>query len=276
MSAIVARIADRQVRLTNLTKVIYPYMDIAKSQVVDYFATVGEALVGQTRQRPVTRIRFPQGAGRSSFFEKNAPDGMPDWIPTMDVNAVQYPVFNEVAAVVWSAQNNALELHTPQWREPGRTDRLVIDLDPGPGVGLAQCCEVALEVSLYLAGDGLSAQVVASGSKGLHMYVPFAQSMDAAAVLDYARGLATELSTRHPERIVATMTRAERSGRVFIDWSQNNPAKTTVTPYSLRGRELPYAATPVTWDEVRTGLQEQFLFTETLTRLEQMGDLLAA
>ena len=144
MSAIVAQVEGRRVRLTSLTKVMYPRLGVTKSQVIDYYATVGAAIVGQTTGRPATRIRFPHGVGGQSFFEKNSPDGMPDWIPEKVVNSIHYPVFDEVAAVVWSAQNNALELHTPQWREPGLCDRLVVDLDPGPGAGLPECGEVAL------------------------------------------------------------------------------------------------------------------------------------
>jgi bifunctional non-homologous end joining protein LigD len=274
MSAIVARVADRQVRLTNLAKVMYPRMGITKSQVIDYYATVGEALVRQTQGRPVTRIRFPHGVGHQSFFEKNAPEGMPDWIPVMEVNAIQYPEYNEVAAVVWSAQNNALELHTPQWRQAGRCDRLVVDLDPGPGMGLRHCCAVALLVADYLTADGLTGQPVTSGSKGMQLYVPFPEPMDPEAVMNYARAMATDLATKNPDRVVATMSRAKRDHKVFIDWSQNNPAKTTITPYSLRGKDLPFAATPVTWDEVRDELKDQFLFTETMARLQEFGDLL--
>lgn len=274
MSAIVVQVAGRQVRLTSLTKVMYPRVGITKGQVLDYYATVGEALVRQTAGRPVTRIRFPQGVGGQSFFEKNAPEGMPEWIPQMLVNAVRYPVFDEVAALVWSAQNNALELHTPQWREPGRVDRLVVDLDPGPGAGLPECCEVALLVSEYLKTDGLGAQPVTSGSKGMQLYTPFPEAMDAAGVVSYARSMAGDLAARYPRHIVATMTKSKRERRVLLDWSQNNPAKTTITPYSLRGRDLPWAATPVSWDEVRHGLTEQFLFTETMARLQEYGDLM--
>lgn len=276
MSAIVAQVEGRHVRLTSLTKVMYPKLNVTKSQVIDYYATIGSEIIEQTAGRPVTRIRFPHGIGAQSFFEKNAPDGMPEWIPEMVVNSIHYPVFNEVAAVVWSAQINALELHTPQWREPGRCDRLVVDLDPGPGAGLERCCEVALLVEDYLAADGLSGTPVTSGSKGMQLYVPFPEPMDGEAVLNYARSMAAELATAHPQAIVATMTKSKREQRVFIDWSQNNPAKTTITPYSLRGKDLPYAATPVTWDEVRDGLTEQFLFTETMARVQEYGDLMQA
>lgn len=261
-------------RLTSLTKVMYPKLGVTKSQVVDYYATVGPAVIGQTAGRPVTRIRFPHGVGAQSFFEKNAPDGMPEWIPQTVVNSIRYPVFDEVAAVVWSAQNNALELHTPQWREPGMVDRLVVDLDPGPGAGLPQCCDVAALVAGYLGADGLSAVPVTSGSKGMQLYVPFPERMAAEAVLNYARSMAGDLAARHPDVVVATMTKSRRERRVFIDWSQNNPAKTTITPYSLRGKDLPYAATPVTWGEVKEGLTEQFLFSETMARLQEYGDLM--
>lgn len=275
MSAIIAQVAGRQIRLTNLTKVMYPRLGITKSQVIDYYATVGPALVRQTQGRPVTRIRFPHGVGQQSFFEKNAPDGMPEWVPTMVVNSIQYPVYNEVPAVVWSAQNNGLELHTPQWRDLGKADRMVVDLDPGVGTGLPECCSVALLVDEYLRTDGLTAYAVTSGSKGMQLYVPFPEPMDSEAVMGYARAMAMELSNKHGDRIVATMTKARRTHRVFIDWSQNNAAKTTITPYSLRGKDLPFAATPVTWDEVRSGLTEQFLFTETMARLQEYGDLLS-
>ncbi len=274
MSAIVAQVEGRHVRLTSLTKVMYPSLRVTKSQVIDYYATIGGALVGQTTGRPVTRIRFPQGVGAQSFFEKNAPEGIPEWIPQMAVSSIRYPVFNEVAALVWSAQNNALELHTPQWQEPDRCDRLVVDLDPGPGAGLGLCCETALLVADYLRADGLRAQPVTSGSKGMQLYVPFAEPMDAPAVLNYARSMAGDLAAKHSGLIVATMSKSKREQRVFIDWSQNNPAKTTITPYSLRGKNLPYAATPVTWDEVTEGLTEQFLFSETLARLQEYGDLM--
>lgn len=274
MSAIVAQVEGRQVRLTSLTKVMYPRLGITKNQVIDYYATVGQTIVEQSRGRPVTRIRFPHGVGAQSFFEKNAPDGIPDWIPQVAINSIHYPVFNEVAAVVWSAQINALELHTPQWREPGRVDRMVVDLDPGPGAGLEQCCEVALLVADYLQADGLGATPVTSGSKGMQLYAPFPEPMDAGAVLNYARSMAGDLANKHRSKIVATMSKSKREHRVFIDWSQNNPAKTTITPYSLRGKDLPFAATPVTWDEVREGLTEQFLFTETIARVQEYGDLM--
>jgi bifunctional non-homologous end joining protein LigD len=274
MSAIIAQVEGRQVRLTNLTKVVYSRLGITKNQIINYYATIGPTLVEQTKGRPVTRIRFPHGVGGQSFFEKNAPEGIPDWIPQVIINSIRYPVFNEVAAIVWSAQSNALELHTPQWREQGRVDRMVVDLDPGPGSGLPQCCEVALLVADYLQADGLRGQPVTSGSKGMQLYAPFPEPMDAAAVLNYARSMAADLAKKHPKLIVATMTKSKREQRVFIDWSQNNPAKTTITPYSLRGKDLPYAATPVTWDEVREGLTEQFLFTETMARVQEYGDLM--
>lgn len=274
MSAIVAQVEGRQVRLTSLTKVMYSRLGITKNQIVDYYATVGATIVRQTAGRPVTRIRFPRGVGGQSFFEKNAPEGTPDWIPQVAINSIRYPLYNEVAAVVWSAQSNALELHTPQWREPGWVDRMVVDLDPGPGAGLPQCCEVALLVADYLHADGLGGVPVTSGSKGMQLYVPFPEPMDAEAVLNYARSMAGDLANKHRTKIVATMTKSKREERVFIDWSQNNQAKTTITPYSLRGKDLPYAATPVTWDEVREGLTEQFLFTETMARIQEYGDLM--
>lgn len=276
MAAVVTEVEGRTLRLTNLEKVMYPETNTTKAEVIEYYAAIAPAIVEQLRGRPVTRIRFPHGVAGQSFFEKNMPEGAPPWVPEMLVSSIRYPVFNEAAAVIWAAQSNALELHTPQWRDPGNCDRLVVDLDPGPGATLLQCTEVALIVRDYLANDGLAAKPVTSGSKGMQLYAPFPEPMASEAVLHYARLMANDLAKEHPDRIVATMSRSVREYRVFIDWSQNHPAKTTVTPYSLRGRVQPWAATPVTWDEVSDGLSQQFLHTQTARRLAQLGDLMAA
>lgn len=280
----------RQVRLTNLDRVLYPSTGFTKAEMIHYYTQVAPALLGQLRDRPVTRIRFPEGVGGETFFEKNVPRGAPDWVRTQRLHAspgtedegtvVEYPFLDDLAGLVWAANSGAIELHTPQWRVGPRggvrtPDRLVVDLDPGPPAGLDECARVAHLVADRLAQDGLTTSVpVTSGSKGLQLYAPLTRRRAATEVREYARTVAHELAAEHPRLLLATMKRSLRPGKVLLDWSQNHPAKTTVTPYSLRGRELPRVAAPRRWEEIEPGL-EQLSPEEVVTRLEADGDLLA-
>lgn len=278
-----------RVRLTNLDRVLYPATGFTKAEVVDYYTRVAPAILPQLHERPVTRIRFTEGVGGEPFFEKNAPQGAPDWLRRQVLHAspgtddegttVDYPFIDDLRGLVWAANQSALELHTPQWRVGPRggvraPDRLVIDLDPGPPAGLDECAVVARLVADRLAEDGLTETFpVTSGSKGMQLYAPLDQKKDAMAVRAYARDIAQELATAHPDKVLATQKRALRPGKVLLDWSQNHPAKTTVTPYSLRGREHPTVAAPRTWEEVGPGMV-QLRHDEVLRRLDEDGDLL--
>ncbi|KGM15266.1 ATP-dependent DNA ligase, partial [Actinotalea fermentans ATCC 43279 = JCM 9966 = DSM 3133] len=262
---------------------------MTKAEVIAYYTAVAPALLRQLRDRPVTRVRWPEGVGGERFFEKNVPAGAPDWLRHRPLPAspgtddegtvVDSPFLDDLAALVWSANQSALELHTPQWRVlPDGTftnpDRLVVDLDPGPPAGLDECAAVARLVAARLAEDGLTTTVpVTSGSKGMQLYAPLDGSLTAMQVREYARNVAEELAAREP-LVLANMKRALRPGKVLLDWSQNHPAKTTVTPYSLRGRERPAVAAPRTWDEVGPGMT-QLSPDEVVRRLESDGDLLA-
>jgi bifunctional non-homologous end joining protein LigD len=285
----VVDVAGRRLRLTHLDKVLYPATGTTKAEVVDYYVRVSAPLLAQLRDRPVTRIRWPHGTGDpQQFFEKNVPAGAPSWVRTATLpagtsrtgSAVTYPLFDDVPALVWSSNLSALELHTPQWRVDGRgtgmrhPDRLVVDLDPGPGTGLPECAALAHEVRERLGADGLHAYPVTSGGKGLQLYAPLSGRQDGEVVRDYARRLAEGLARDLRRWVTATMTKSRRTGKVLVDWSQNNVAKTTITPYSLRGRERPTVAAPRSWDEVDDDLA-QLTFTEVLERLETEGDLLA-
>lgn len=269
-------VAGRRMRVTHLDKMLYPKSGTTKAQVVQYYLAVAEHLLALAADRPVTRRRWPDGVARQGFFEKNLPDWAPDWIGRVELASagqpVTYPVLaaDDTAALVWLAAHSALELHTPQWRvaAAGRPDRLVVDLDPGPGVGLAACGEVAMLMREELARDGLAAHAVLSGSKGLHLYAPLPQplvSADEAA--SYVRDAALRCADRAPGLVVVTMANHARAGRVFIDWSQNRAAKTTLAPWSLRGSAEPMSACPVSWEEVAAGELRQLRFDEVLQRL---------
>jgi bifunctional non-homologous end joining protein LigD len=265
-------VEGRHLTLTNLDKVLYPD-GFTKGQVVDYYTRVAPVLLPHLADRAVTRLRCPDGVDGEQFFEKNAPRGTPEWVRTEVVAGVRYVVVDSLAALVWTANLAALELHTPQWRL-GTTapDLLVLDLDPGPPATVVECCRVALLAREHLTGLGLEPVVKTSGSKGLQVCARAPVANTSA----FARVLAEGLAAAHPDLVVSRMNKAVRPGKVLLDWSQNNPAKTTVTAYSLRARPRPTVSTPVTWEEVAgCRAPEDLVFTapDVLDRLQQYGDL---
>ncbi|NKY84071.1 ATP-dependent DNA ligase [Nocardia veterana] len=274
-----------EVGLTNLDKVLYPATGTTKGEVVDYFTTIAPALLPHIAGRPVTRKRWPNGVADSSFFEKNLASHAPKWIQRMPMEhsdrRVEYPVIDSVAGLAWLGQQASLEIHVPQWRfvggQRGPATRIVFDLDPGPGVELADCAVVALWIRDTVRDAGLDAYPVTSGSKGIHIYVPLDRELSPGGASTVAKQLATGLEKLHPKLVTATMAKAVRPGKIFLDWSQNNPAKTTIAPYSLRGREQPTVAAPRSWDEIadRKNLR-QLRFDEVIECWRADGDLLAA
>lgn len=290
MAGSTKRVIDgHEVKLTNPDKVMYPETGMTKNEVIGYYTAVAEVLLPQLKDRVVTRIRYIDGVGGERFFEKNVQRGMPEWIRDVTVSAspgtgkrakhVRYPVIDNLAGLVWFANGAALELHTPQWRVGPRggirkPDRLVIDLDPGEGLGLDDVAEIALLMKGRLAEDGYETIPVTSGSKGIHLYAPINGRRSALAVHDYVMGVAREMAERYPDRVVAVQDKDQREGRVMLDWSQNHPARSTATPYTLRGKATPTVAAPRRWDEIGPGLT-QLSPDEVLARLDELGDLLS-
>lgn len=277
-------VGGRMMRLTSLSKVMYPATDTTKAEVLDYYARVAPVLLPHLAGRPVTRVRWPHGVAQDRFFEKNLPSGAPPWLPQVRVEDVTYPLVEDLAQLTYLVNLNSLELHVPQWTvvddEPVNPDRLVIDLDPGPPAGLHECSRVALLVQARLEALGLELYPVTSGSKGMQLYAALGGDLTCEQVRDLAQQLAQELTRRHPDLILWKMTKSLRPGKVFLDWSQNVFHKTTISPYSLRGKELPTVATPVTWDEVEAGATQpealrQFMVEDVLDRLAERGDLIA-
>jgi bifunctional non-homologous end joining protein LigD len=294
---VVTEVDGHRLTLSNLDKVLYPVTGTTKGEVINYYVQIAPVLLPLIADRAVTRIRWPHGVQDKSFFEKNAPAGAPRWLRTATVpttgsrtangeaGELRFPIIDGLAPLVYLANLASLELHVHQWRVspegvPENPDRLVIDLDPGDGAGLMQCCEVALLVRSALASRGLNARPVTSGSKGLHLYAALPGELDPDGTTALAKEIAEALQVEHPKLVTATMTKARRAGKIFLDWSQNAGSKTTVAPYSLRGRERPTVATPVTWAEIEAGAEdpfalEQFSFTEVLARVAEYGDLFA-
>lgn len=280
-------IDGRRLTVTNLDKVMYPETGMTKGEVIAYYSAVASVMLPHLAGRPVTRKRWVHGVGADAsadvFFEKNLATHAPEWIHREVIRHSEgpktYPVVEERAALVWLAQQAALELHVPQWQfaagVPANPDRMVFDLDPGPGVGLAECAIVARMVRELVAGMGLTVQPVTSGSKGLHIYAAIDGSQTSDQVSAVAHELARALEADHPDLIVSSMSKAVRDGKVFIDWSQNNGKKTTIAPYSLRGRSRPFVAAPRTWDELDDPGLRHLEAHEVLERIASLGDPLA-
>jgi bifunctional non-homologous end joining protein LigD len=297
MSEVHVDVEGRTLRISNLDKVLYPRTGTTKGEVLNYYAQVAPVLLPHLRDRAVTRIRWPHGVEGASFFEKNTPAGTPSWVRTARVpttgsrgesrngDHIVFPIVDDLATLTWLVNLASLELHVHQWTvnrngQPRNPDRLVIDLDPGEPAGLPECCTVALLVRDKLAERDLAVRPVTSGSKGLHLYAALPGRLNPEATTALAKEVAEELQKEHPTLVTATMTKAKRSGKVFLDWSQNAGSKTTISPYSLRGREQPLVATPVTWAEVEAGAGdalglEQFRFEQVLERVAENGDLFA-
>ena len=286
---IAVTIDGHRVQLSSLGKVMYPETGFTKRDVCDYYQAVADVLLPQLRDRVVTQIRYPDGVGGERFYQKNASPWTPKWIRRFVLSAspgskkpakqVRYPVIDELAGLLWFANQGSLELHTPQWHVGPRggvhnPDRLVIDLDPGEGVGLDACAAAAHVIRDRLAEDDLTAYPVTSGGKGLHLYASLDGRRTARAIHGYVQKLARELAERHPDRLVAVQDKTKRVGKVMIDWSQNHPARSTATPYSLRGKPSATVAAPRAWDEIEDGLR-QLSPGDVVERLERDGDLMA-
>lgn len=277
-------VGGRTLTVSNLDKVLYPATGTTKADVMQYYLEVADVLIPQVARRPVTRKRFPDGVEAEPFFRKDLEDSAPEWIPfgilAHKESTNRYPLAEEPAVLAWFAQVAALELHTPQWRfgehgYPDNPDRLVLDLDPGPGVGLAQCAEVARWCKEILDGMGMESVPVTSGSKGIHLYAALDGRSTAEQVSAVAKELARALEADNPDTVTSVMKKQQRTGKVFIDWSQNNGKKTTVAPYSLRGRERPTVAAPRTWEELEDEELRQLEYTEVLERVAQGTDPIA-
>ncbi|WP_313821769.1 ATP-dependent DNA ligase [Citricoccus sp.] len=283
-------VGEHQLSVSSLDKVLYPATGTTKAEVMQYFLAVADVLIPQVAHRPVTRKRWVDGVGTAEqpgqvFFRKDLEDSAPSWIPTGRIehsdHTNTYPLANEPAVLAWFAQVAALELHTPQWRfgrngQPRNPDRLVLDLDPGEGVGLADCAEVARWCRDILADMGMESFPVTSGSKGIHLYAALDGQHNADAISAVAHELARALEADHPDEVISSMRKASRAGKVFVDWSQNNRSKTTVAPYSLRGRDRPWVAAPRSWAELDDPDLKHLELGEVLERVADGQDPLAS
>lgn len=276
-------VEGRSLRLSNLGKVLYPGAGFTKGQVIDFYTRAAPWVLPHLRGRALTMRRYPNGVYEPHFFEKQRPSHAPEWVRSQAVSAggkmIDFILCDDLATLVWLANLADLELHPSLAlaHEPDTPTVLAFDLDPGPSTGLAECCEVAILLRETLDHLGLECVPKTSGSKGMQIYVPLNTPTDYAVTKPFAHGVAKVLQSQRPDRITSVMAKAERPGKVFIDWSQNDRHKTTVGVYSLRARERPTVSTPVSWEEVEAGDSAALVFeaADVLERLEEHGDLFA-
>ena len=316
-SDVVTTVDDRVLSLSNLPKVLYPATGFTKAEVISYYLEIAPVILPHVRDRAMTRLRYPDGVRfegprqerggttpppTGAFYEKNAPAGTPGWVPRQRIGTsdgvIDYVLVEEPATLVWLANLAALELHTPQWTvssgrpgadgvidlpgeepRPGEplADRVVVDLDPGAGMSIVETARAALVVAAAMAADGLVPVPQSSGSKGIQVYAAIApcRSRDAWA---YTKRLNATMAKAYPDFFVASMSVEQRAGRIYVDYNQNLAARNTIAPYSLRGRERPSVATPVTWEEVGavSGPEDlRFSPEDVLGRVAEHGDLAA-
>jgi bifunctional non-homologous end joining protein LigD len=300
---IVTRVGDRTLTLTNLDKVLFPSVGFTKAEVIDYYLRIAPVMLPHIRDRVMTRLRFPEGVGpdKSPFYEKNAPMGTPDWVRRVNVSTsdgiIDYVVADDEAAIVWLANLAALEMHVPQWTvgsaspindmislpelEPHAgeplANRVVVDLDPGAGMTIVDSARAALIVAARMADDGMIPIAQTSGSKGIQVYAAIAPTRSKAA-WSYVKQLNAALHKAQPDFFIATMSVEQRAGKIYVDYNQNLAARNTIASYSMRGRERPAVATPVTWEEVGSvrGPDDLRFFPEdVLARVAEHGDLAA-
>jgi len=284
-------VEGRELKLTNLDKVLYPKAGFTKGEVIDYYAKVAPAMIPHLAGRTLTLRRFPEGVddSESAFFEKRCPKHRPEWVKTARVPAgpntgeIDYCVCQDLPTLTWMAQLAAIELH-PSLALAKKLERptvLAFDLDPGPPANVLDCCRVALRLRELFGHFDVECFPKTSGSKGLQVYVPLNTAVSYEETKPLARAIAQLLEKQTPKEVVSKMKKAERKGKVFVDWSQNHETKTTIAVYSLRARERPTASTPVSWKEVERALDKDdadslvFEAADVLKRVEKHGDLFA-
>jgi bifunctional non-homologous end joining protein LigD len=283
----VVEVEGRKLKLTNLDKVLYPAAGFTKGEVIDYYVRVAPVLLPHLAGRPLTMKRYPGGVDQEFFFEKNAPKHRPDWIKTAPIwsegnnREVNYLLANDLPTLVWIANLASIELHPSLSlaRAISVPTMIVFDLDPGPPANIVQCAQVGLWVREIFDHFGLKSFAKTSGSKGLQIYIPLNTKTSYEETKPFAHALARLLEQEHPDLVVSDMKKAIRTNKVFVDWSQNDQHKTTISVYALRARERPTVSTPVTWEEVEQVLKKKdaglvvFEAKDVLARVEKIGDL---
>ncbi|MBC7835531.1 MAG: ATP-dependent DNA ligase [Phycisphaerales bacterium] len=287
MTAFATTVGGKRLKLTNLDKLLYPDAGFTKSGVIDYYTRIAPAMLKHLASRPVSLKRYPNGVNEKFFFQKNAPDHRPPWVKTVAVHSevrgedIDYIIVSTRATLVWLANLAALEIHTYLGKSPNlmRPTVMVFDMDPGAPAGLLEAMQIAVMFRDFLSHAGLDSYAKTSGGKGVHVYVPLNSAVTYDQTKRFAREVALVLEQKYRGRITSNMRKDLRTGKVFIDWSQNDDHKTTACAYTLRAHARPTVSTPVTWDEIEEAIKRRkpeslvFEAPAVLERVDRLGDL---
>ena len=280
-------VGGHRLRISSLDRVVFPRAGVTKGALLDYYVRVADTMLAHLRERLLHMHRYPEGVDGPRFWQKGCPEHRPEWMALAPVwseakgATIDYCVVNELASLLWAVNIGSIELHTSLHTRDAmqRPTALAFDLDPGEGVDVLGCGEVALRLRALLDGVGLCGLVKTSGSKGLQVYVPLNTDVTYAETKPLAKAIAQTLEAQTPDRVVSQMAKARRRGRVLVDWGQNTEHKSMVCAYSVRAKERPTVSTPVGWDEVESAVERgdarQLVFEmgDVLARVEQCGDL---
>jgi len=283
----VVHVQGKDLEVSNLEKVLYPEAGFTKGQLIDYYVRIAPVLLPHLKGRPLTMKRYPNGVNSQFFYEKNCPVHRPDWVNTTAVWSggnnrwMDYCMIQDLPTLVWVANLASIELHPSLslGKKIEQPTYIVFDLDPGPPATIVQCCQVGLWVREIFGKFGLESFAKTSGSKGLQIYVPLNTPVSYEQTKPFAKTIARLLEDTRRDLVVSDMKKALRTNKVFVDWSQNDQYKTTVSVYSMRAKERPTVSTPVTWKEVEQCLKKEdpellvFTSDQTLARVEKDGDL---
>lgn len=243
-------------RLSSPERVVYPDAGITKRQVADYYLAVADHLLREIEGRPLSIVRCPDGAAQACFFQKHHTPGLEavgsKRLEEESGRRANYLVVQDLDGLMALVQFNALEFHPwgAKAAKPDKADRIVFDLDPGPGVEWSTVKKAAAKVRDLLARIGLTSFLRTSGGKGLHVVVPLKPGCSWTLVKKFARGFAEAMTQAEPERFVATASKSLREGRIFIDYLRNGRGATSVASYSLRSRPGAPVAVPLAWSEL--------------------------
>jgi bifunctional non-homologous end joining protein LigD len=280
-------VEGRKLAVSNLDKVLYPKAGFTKGDLIHYYIQIAPVLLPHLKDRPLTMKRYPDGVEAEFFYEKNCPSHRPKWVKTATVwsegnqRNMDYCLAQDLPTLVWAANLADIELHTSLSRKKdiARPTMMVFDLDPGAPADIVQCCQVGLWLRDILGTMKLKSWAKTSGSKGLQVYVPLNTPVTYDETKALSRALAEYLEREHPDLVISKMSKALRTNKIFVDWSQNDEHKTTICVYSMRAKEQPTVSTPVTWEEVEKCLRKKdpkslvFRCDQTVARVAKMGDL---
>jgi bifunctional non-homologous end joining protein LigD len=276
-----------EVKLSSADRVLFPEDGVTKGDLFSYYDSVADAIVPHLRDRPFTMKRWREGLPGGSFFQKQAPKGIPDWIPTREFRTwprggkgesrlVDFPLVNSREALLWMVQMHCIDMNAWYSRidKPDRPDWVLFDLDPPEEDGaFALCVRVAHYVRGALEELGLESFVKTSGADGIHIVLPIARRSTYDETYEFAELLSRKLEAEHPGEVTTEWLKKKRSG-VLVDHRQNGHGKTIASVYSVRPKPGAPVSTPLEWDELTEEIRPRdFSMQVALDRVAARGDL---